>query len=439
MLQEFSKRGFTSLFLLVLCIAAPVLIQIQTTILETDSYLGLRVNLADFLLPVAGPVIIISLLLKKSAWPVWNLRHMYVWLGILFSILLGALIHSYLLYGGWSYWALYNKVLGWPVLCAYLCLGAWIAGNADRTLLKKLLRAFFYFFLIVLLIQMVLMVAQDFTPLRIKKWIWFPLEGLMANRNAYAFLMLIVTSCVLANALNGYEYFSKRASDFYFLILPLGMMDTGSRAAFLAFFVLVFLSVVIYRKAAFKALLPFLIGVALTTAVYAHAPQKLTMIKWRQVEIARQADKIVKEGGLEKAQGHIANQGDSNRLMILKDALEMLEQKPLEGSGLGSTFLYQTEKHGEVIDVIDNTSLWLMVEAGLIGFSVFAIFYALCLKTLLCSYWKSLPEHHVIYLTALFTLLMFAVMSLFHEILYFRPMWFVLGLALALPKTRPAE
>ena len=51
-------------------------LQIQVTIFASDDYFGLRVSVADLLLPFAGLFIFVSLLNNKSNWPEWRGKYL---------------------------------------------------------------------------------------------------------------------------------------------------------------------------------------------------------------------------------------------------------------------------------------------------------------------------------------------------------------------------
>ena len=133
------------------------------------------------------------------------------------------------------------------------------------------------------------------------------------------------------------------------------------------------------------------------------------------------------------------NQSESVRLRVLSDSLNLWKRAPLEGIGIGS-FLksqydrYKTDKKYNPVDIIDSTPLWLLVETGLIGISIFALFYFRALHALWFN--KDSPPDSSLTIfrqSVAFILLAFAVMSLFHELLYARFLWFFIGMGLASP------
>ena len=104
-LENVKNPGFHGFLAGFLAIA----LQIQVTLFSSEDYLGLRVNLADFILPLLGLFILISLLLKRSVWPRWSGKFGYWAIALLSAAMLLACVNGYLTLGHWSNWALVNK------------------------------------------------------------------------------------------------------------------------------------------------------------------------------------------------------------------------------------------------------------------------------------------------------------------------------------------
>ena len=115
-----------------LCFITALSLQIQISLFASPTYLGLRINLTDLLVPFAGAAILVTLLTKRSLWPQWNMKHIYIWLAVLTGIFAAALIHTHFTYGEISRWALVNKFGGWIVLLGIMGMGAWMAANATQ-------------------------------------------------------------------------------------------------------------------------------------------------------------------------------------------------------------------------------------------------------------------------------------------------------------------
>lgn len=426
--------GFTNTLVAALCFITALSLQIQVTLFQSPDYLGLRINLTDLLVIPVGIAILITLLTHKSLWPVWRMKHIYLWLATLTIIMGLALVHTHFTFGEISRWALINKFGGWIILLAIMGMGAWVSSNARKIQLDIFIKLFLCFAASVM--------AFDLAWTGIELYPWAPHwmddntfiaeapHGLMANRNAYA--LLIITAICLATC----HYFATHADmwiricthTLYFLI-PAFILLNNSRAAFIVLCLLIPLMLIMHRKETKKIktlLLAILIGLTpMAQLIHGHS-DKLPILLQEQTELAAAIPD-------NKAPSDIANPGDSMRLIILQDAFEMIPQHPLLGSGLGSALLYQEQKHGNIVNLIDSTPLWLLVETGAIGLIIFAAFYVMTARALYTAYKTDEDETKTFHLALLFILIGFAVMSLFHEIMYTRLIWFFLGLGLVLP------
>ncbi|MBK7361188.1 MAG: O-antigen ligase family protein [Micavibrio sp.] len=121
--------------------------------------------------------------------------------------------------------------------------------------------------------------------------------------------------------------------------------------------------------------------------------------------------------------------GHAERMDIIHGAIAMFKERPIQGAGLGSALYFQRQETGKTLDIIDCTSLWILSEMGIIGFLVFAGSYLLMVLALLKKAKEDAFARGV-----LIILLCFGIFSLFHELLYTRFLWFMLGLALVRPR-----
>lgn len=122
---------------------------------------------------------------------------------------------------------------------------------------------------------------------------------------------------------------------------------------------------------------------------------------------------------------------------IAKGAAQLIMKYPLQGAGLGSVLYFQEQEDAQTRNIIDNTGLWLLTETGLVGFGIFIASYIIMVLALTRNVENFRNPEDMLSLAALVILLCFGIFSLLHEILYTRFFWFILGMALAIPRTRP--
>jgi O-antigen ligase len=90
-------------------------------------------------------------------------------------------------------------------------------------------------------------------------------------------------------------------------------------------------------------------------------------------------------------------------------------------------YFEETKRAGDPL-VIHNTLVWLLAETGLVGF---VVFFAAGV-VILWATMRRLRDPTDVGMTTIFLfVLAFASMSMVHELLYQRVLWFVLGVCLA--------
>ena len=434
-------QAFSGLLPPLLCFAFAIALQIQITLFKTPDYLGLRINLGDLLVPFAGMAILYTLLRGQSLWPQWSIKHLYIWLGGLTLLLLAALIHTNFTYGEISRWAFVNKFGGWFVLMALLGTGGWLGTNATQKHLELFLKTFLYFGLLVIALEIFVVVGQVYWQnnfIGMYTYTRYPIYGYMVNRNAFAVLYLAIfalSTCLYfagSTLLKRWYYYA-----FYFL-MPFFMTFNGSRALIITLCIALAAFTILNIRQPKKIsvlLLSFALGALLLVGIFHDKKDEIFMLNGQQLNFVDHVGGIIEDeetpfGTYDPSK--IAYPGDSMRLTILADAKEMLALRPVTGSGLGSMLLFQKEKHGQMINLIDCTPLWLLVETGLIGLLAFGAFYVQSARALFAQ-WKEDEGFIRSFRTGIIaTMLCFTAMSLFHEMLYTRFVWVLLGLGLTI-------
>lgn len=406
-------------------------LQIQVTLFTSADYLGLRVNLADFVLPFLGLFILFSLLRKSSHWPAWDKPFGYWTIALLSVIIIASAINGYFITGQWSNWAWINKGLGWFILMAYMAAGGWLATNARDETIRLFVIVFLSCFCAIAAAEtflIFLFLEFDIDLLNAYRGQWVHMSGLMYNRNAFAFLLLC--AALLASELLRSPQ-SKATSmlikAFWFL-MPFCILLNGSRALWVLIIPLALFLGFRHKTSLVKnALIPLAFGIALLPFVFQSASERLLQPILNTVLIVTPAESIDTKAG-----GHVHEGYDLPRLTVLQDSFDLFRQHPITGAGLGSLLHYQEQQHGKLISTLDTTFLWILTEMGPFGLFGFVLVYIMMVHRL----YKREPSeaaHTLLSKAALFMLIAFGMFSLFHEILYSRFLWFILGMALAVP------
>lgn len=441
----FKSEKFLNAFLGFVGVAFGLALQIQVTLFQSPDYLGLRLNLADILLLPTALVVGILLLTRESQWPHWPFKGLYFWIAGLSLVLVAAFANTYFSYGEISRWALINKIFGWFVLIGLLGLGGWIATNAQEKHIACFFRTLVSFATAVLIVQTIAMMFYLYPSLP-GAWIFsdikYPIDGLMANRNAYAFFFLAVFAFATIDTLSLRNVLPRGIVTTLYLLLPFFIVFNGSRAAVLTLALMlpvIFLLRCRHWRRLATLLIAAVLGLGVLTAASHDRSDKLYILHDRYFEIFGKVTSTEKTPSIDKMQESVAYVGDNQRLVVLGEAMNMARENPFFGSGLGSAMLEQKAEHGKSINLIDCTPLWLLVETGLVGFLVFAAFFLKVVCTLTGQLKHDDAFAANIRLSMLMIILGFSVMCLLHELTYARHLWFLLGMALCLPsKTRPA-
>lgn len=414
-----------------------IALQLQFSFFRDAEYLGLRLNMADLLLPFLGGMILFRLATGKDRLPQWRIPGLYAGLGGLSLVMTIALVNGHGTTGDWNIWAIVNKYVGWFVLVAYLGLGGWIASRKAEEWIPAITAAFIGFWIFSLIVMTGRLLAIDLQGNTHQILLNYPLAGFMGNRNAYAFLSFCMLALMTALRLRDTE---KPGWGFpcVWAVMPLFYAYNASRAGMMIMILLIAAFTLLnYRFSVRYILLPFLAGSIVTLAFFASFDSYAIKITHLNIQSSAQ---LMELGGMtpEQAQGKIDYVGDKVRMDTYGDALELWQKHPFIGGGLGAFRDYQTDKRGTYSDVIDCTALWLLAETGILGLGLFSAFFLLGMWKIFTVI-RAGDDVSGIYLGILMMMMIFGIMSLVHELLYTRFLWFFMGLGLAInPKTHPA-
>lgn len=407
-------------------------LQLQLTVFKHEGYLGLRLNAADILLPFLGVLVLARLLLKKDRLPQWRVSGTYLWLLGLTIVMSIAVFNGHYTTGNWDQWAIINKYAGWYVLLAYLGLGGWIGSRPAAEWAPPVQYIFTGFWIVSMVAVMARLMWIDLQGDTHQILMNYPLAGFMGNRNAFAFLSFSAVALLSALHIRQNSK-SKWMLHATWALLPLFYAYNASRAGLVILTFLLLSFAVINFKFTLKHIwFPFAVGAFTALLFFLSFNSYAMQITKGHVENSSQ---LVELGHLtaEEAKEKLDYIGDKVRMDTYSDAISLWQQHPVLGAGLGAFRDYQTNKRGKFSDIVDCTGLWLLSETGLVGLFGFAGFFLMALWKVFLKI-RNGGDAFGIYLGILLMMMIFAIMSLVHELLYTRFFWFFMGLALALPR-----
>jgi hypothetical protein len=242
----------------------------------------------------------------------------------------------------------------------------------------------------------------DFTPGLIE----VRASGLSQNSNAFAFVLLLVFSALIALE----QRIAARVA--LMAVALTGIWFTGSRAAFVAVPTLIIAA--------------FAMGAPLRPMLKAVIAAGVSIVAIAGIE-------IVATGALSSFVGvpilSVLGRTDivtAQHFQTIIDGWAMFLAHPLFGAGLGAYMNGQIAATGVPL-IIHSTPMWLLAETGVIGFAVFGI-------AALRLFFDSI-RHRGDRTALLLMLVLGAIgtMAMAHEMLYQRAFWLLLGAILAMP------
>lgn len=383
-------------------------------------------------------------------------------------LLFGALLLIGYLVGwmkiGATQWALSARIVGWIVLLGYLSAGYLLVAYAGNRGIRHLLAvlASAATFVVVWHVAIRLMYGHGFAvPDPSPNF-----EGFSGNRNAFAFQLLSVLALYLPYS----KVYSRVpiagdkgifASWRYWV--PIGVMVAGilwsaSRAGVLAGAIMLLVAYfrkALDRKSIFWGLVFALTlwctvwalqnsamliaavvsGLILVIETVTTAVNPLLKLLGIGIESKGIVDVLTGVGGQSMPSsagiqsGISGAESNHERIATLLYGLEMWRNSPIIGEGLGVFIANSMERFGHTT-VIHSTPVWILAEFGLMGAVVLGVaFVKLAVYSLKTGHAGSGLTRSAL----LLLLLMFAVFSQFHEMLFQRIFWLVGGALLGAP------
>jgi len=442
---------------LYLVVGLAALLHVLVNVVSTDA--GFRImigNPTEFAgstvrFALSDPVLLIVLLAAGIDWitsgfqlPEARLKLWWLWLIGLTAWMAVSLVVGRLNTGEWVRWAYLNKGAGWFVLVGYFLAGLWLA-QRGRRLVVPALATFIGVGWLVSAIGFAGFVVFVLFPELTDMSRFIRPQGLAANPNAFAISIAVVVAIQLplmkARAI--YRPWWYRIG---LALMMLVLAYAGSRSAWVGM-VAGLLVLLAFRQVPLRGVLiaALLAGVINLLAV--------DLLIWSKVQIAsianargveardatgltttpKQPRAVVRDPYQYLGRKNIlSDTGLRHRLLIADSAIEDWKNQPVLGIGLG-TFLWSHRSPDDPLHAIQihATSLWLLVETGIVGLGLFAAFFFAVVRALLWRRGKWERDPILIGIAA--ALIVVGAASIGTEILYQRYLWFLAGIGLAWP------
>ena len=389
----------------------------------------LNLDLADALVLFGGGLFVLRMFARLGPRMASRTRGLAPLIGLP-SLAIGyALIHGFWVFG-WTDWAFVNRGFGWIVLLSYAATGALVAAEGGEKGREICLKAFLAAGLTTTSIDLFLTLLGNFGLHLPPGLVLLRITAFSANPNALAFQLVLVLACILA------VIKEERALRLLLTLAFTGLFFTGSRAGAIGCSLILIVALGL-RFVRLRDVLWALGAAAVMTVVVSGE-----ILIWF-LELARAIAPLLPDptfferllglghvlsGGLTAFLSNVENgsiSSNAERWQSITLGWQMFLAHPIFGAGLGAFYASYVQAHGHAL-VIHSTPLWLMAESGLVGFLAFVVPFVWLFYVEARRPTGAEPSRVVI----LLLLVAFAAMSNVHELLYQRPIWLLLGLAL---------
>lgn len=348
-------------------------------------------NIADPFAIICGVIFLLQI--RRTGVPKWRISALDLHiLACTVVITIGLVIGAASI--GWTTWAVVNKYLGWFVLLSYGTAGAMAARvDLDKTLLTFAATG----------CAVVIFALGDMLLGKAGVVNSHQFNGFAQNVNAWAFLCLMMLAVGLT---------LKRYMLTVTTLALIALILTGSRAGLGAAAVVLILGSILIPEVWRSALVAVSIAGLATHALTA-------------VNVTGTVSTL-------GTMTFIRPSSDSEHFETVREGIIMFKENMIFGTGLG-VFIEQWRSDNPVL--IHNSLVWLLAEFGLVGALVFFVPAIRIVVQEMRRFRSNDSAGHLLILV----LTGFGAMSLFHELLYQRAMWFLLGAALVCVSKPQAE
>lgn len=398
--QEITKteRGIY----LILGLSLSILLFFQLKISFFDNVI--TVNMAD-------PIAVISFIIFILSW-ISNAqfkRPLPFIVSLWFFAVTIVLITSYLLglerFGGTS-WALYNRLLGWPVLLGYFACGVLFVRAWGNNGLRRLCEAVVVTAVSIVVITLIGKVLEPLLGTGLSNSTNF--NGFSGNRNTFSLQLVLSICCLFVVSSLKRRAYNEWVWSVCLGILLFGVFQTISKAGMVVLIGVSVLSIflnLVDRRIFLYGLIVLSILLFLNWGVASVVPPAIYPMP--QINVI-----------------NVVNQfGNGERIYSLLGGLALWQEYPLWGAGLGA-FIGQEVAAGNAPLVIHSTIVWILAECGSIGTIII-------LTMPIYGLYKVIKLPSVIQTLAgkllFLSVLSLAIFGLVHEIAYHRLFWFLFG------------
>ena len=382
----------------------------------------LNVNLADPFAILALASVSLLCVFSRSL-PKWKVPFFNTILMVISVLLVASFVNGLFLIGV-TQWAFSGRLLGWLVLLGYISGGYLIVLYGGYHGLRRICETVIATGVMVVLMTVFARFAVEFEVIP-NMFVTSNFEGFAANRNAFAFQLLVCIAVLLSysfmrarayslptlgckSKIRGKRPYSWRSFLFPVLlaILMLGLFFTSSKAGLLVG-ILMLLVAWVFRLSD-RRLIVFSVGIAISL--------------WSVLVIAEHW-----QSQFNLSSPYSYDVSNIERIKSIRIGLDMWLESPILGAGLGVFTEMYSNEFGHSM-VIHSTPIWLLAEFGLVGIVLIGGMFIWLWRESFIHRFK-----HPSYKLTLLLLLCFGVFGLVHEIFYQRMFWLFLGAALAMP------
>lgn len=417
--------------LVLMGIATAVLIQVLVT--PSLGGVPIRIAIADLLVPLFALLSLAALWtgqLRRPNWGIPNIDIMMLAVLIWFAI---SCVVGLQTTGQFIVWAWGTKLVGLIVLIIYLAAGVLIAtaGDAARkaTVQTFVITAWFVAVLSLLRFSMELNGINFFDREELRP------VGLSQNPNAFAFLL--GTAVLLQSmATNLNPRVPPLIASFGLALLLSALFLTGSRSAYLGLLTAAPLMLFFRKYVAWKSLLAALL---IALAIVSLVSQKFELVDdialSGRLENSSDSTVIPDNNPLDYATRNpiIVDSSIRQRVETSLLALDLWSTSPLVGIGMGGFMHHYQQVANGTVFTIHTSALWLLVETGIVGLTLFLSLFA----SLFWGLFRRAKPDGDVYAIAMCVILVFAAgVSIGTEIIYQRHLWLLVGLAVFADKAK---